>query len=159
MKTFKFKPRLITFFILISITFSFNGCSGSDSDSIDDSNLTFLEKYDDTVWRQIDTPHDNFIYIQNNLSNPFINYYTASGECYEATSLNPIYFSIVENTTTTLKIRDDYSNEEYYIYTFSFSDGNMMYNKYEFYYSDITTWDSDLLSTTHNPNSFTLCGG
>ena len=113
METTQRLPRLFIFFILFSLMLTINGCSSDDK-----SCATFLECQDGTIWEgQIDL----FMYIKvnNNQNNP-VEIYLPEGDCYYYTSISETNFVIMENSKSTLKIKqmNDF-DDSFEVLTFS----------------------------------------
>lgn len=153
------KLSIVSLFIVAFFTFSFLSCSSSDNDSTNDSQKTFLEKFDGTLWKQEGTVTDRYIYFEKTEANAVSVYWvlSVSDNCYYLTSLDE-YDSVFENSENTLVIKSDYNNGDYDLDTYSFVNGKMTYNMFEFYNGGTSSFDYDLTEILSDPSSFiTIC--
>jgi hypothetical protein len=120
MKTLFLKHKIISFFLIISLAVSFNGC-GSDSDE----RLTFLENHADSEWKFSD---DNigvtlYVKINNSQTSPFEFWISILDElCYIHESIDDDgNVEILENTENKLVVKIIDNPDEYSIITLTVS--------------------------------------
>ena len=153
------KLSIIPLFIVTCLTFSLFDCSSSDDDSTDNLQKTFLEKFDSTLWKSESL--DWYIYFENSESNALSIY---SGieqggldDCYWLTRFEE-YDSVYENSENTLVIKSSYVNGNYDLETFTFVDGKMIWDMFEFYEGEISVGVHEFIQILHEPSSlFTVC--
>ena len=162
MKTNQLLYRCLTFLILIMITFSFNGCS--DSDDKNESDKTFLEKFDKTTWIDIDESGEGdftIIRFNNNTTNTIEdwNFNTEDGNCWWYNHHNEASFGVsgnisdLEDKLIIISTEDDFSET----LTFTTQSENTIklvdnwvengISSEEIYYFEKTSEDVDNLNT------------
>jgi hypothetical protein len=148
-------------YILVLSLFVFN-CSKDDDEDI---NITFLEKYEGTIWEMDDDDdlYDYYFRIIDNLNTPLEDWDIYEGDdCYEydLVSLSEIGFEVTENSEDYFKIKYLGSSDEMVDYYISLTViDNSLYLKYEGIENGIITQSSTdvYLLTSIDVDSFILC--
>lgn len=149
------------FYILVLSLFIFN-CSNSDNDG---SNMTFLAKYEGTVWVYSDSGEKTYARIINNLNSPF-EFWIELGNCYYyfLETLDDGYYSgftITKNSNDTFEVKfieNDGEVEYIDLVTVNVSGSSMEINSE--YYEDGNLTDSYsefYTKTSIDLDSFILC--
>ena len=143
MKTKILKQKFLYFFILLSLTVSFNGCSD------DDEPQTFLEKYDGTKWTF--NGEGMYIRIIDN-TNIILEEWYLDGDCYEYDTFNDGIIEIIENSTNKLVIQVTDDGE---IETLTFTiEGDVL----TVVITDVDGFETvSLIKTSVNVDEFEIC--
>ena len=146
-------------YILVLALFIFN-CSKNDDDK---SSITFLEKYEDTVW--LNNDDGEFIYIRfiNNTITPLESWFGHNEiDCYYYfLEISSGSFKLTENSDDKLEFRiNEYEEGVEYVDIVTLTVSGNSLKVESKYYEDGSLIDTDIIyltQTNEDVDSFTIC--
>ena len=131
--------------LLLSVLIIFS-CSGGDdsSDNNDNSNQTFLERYDGVVWESTDTSEIQYVRLNNDTTNYYTRYWNELNEdgIYECEDQQDLVAETGVEITINTNIGNNFSESYVYpegdggdTFTIAKENGNVLESE-NFYYSN-----------------------
>ncbi len=143
--------------LLLVTSVLFFACSSDDDN---DSEMTFLEKYNNTVWVYTDSESTEYARIHNNLAAP-VEVWESSGDCYYYDDNIFADFTILENSEKKFELRyiEIYEGVEYKeIITIRIANDTLLADVH--YYEDgalLISENRTMSKTTVNVDNLPLC--